>query len=111
MGKRQKQYPKRALVRLTNDEHLRLTELAKNTDLSFSRFLVESGLAGKAPTHEDRSQRERAIMQLSKVGNNLNQIARQLNAQRGTLSLDDIEDALNQVEDALKRIELLWQRA
>jgi DNA-binding NarL/FixJ family response regulator len=111
MGRRQKQYPKRALIRLTNDEHLRLTQLAMKADLSFSRFLVESGMAGKAPTYEDRSQRERAIMQLARVGNNLNQIARQLNAQRGTLSLDDIDDALNQVEDALKRIEVLWHRA
>jgi hypothetical protein len=42
MGKRQKQYPKGALVRLTNDEHMRLTALAKKADLSFSRFLVES---------------------------------------------------------------------
>jgi hypothetical protein len=54
MGKRQKQYPKGALVRLTNDEHMRLKSLAKRVDLSFSRFLVESGLTGQAPTNEDK---------------------------------------------------------
>jgi hypothetical protein len=52
-------------VRLTNNEHMRLTVLAKKADLSFSRFLVESGLTGQAPTNEDRIQRERAILQLA----------------------------------------------
>lgn len=110
MGKRQKQYPKRALVRLTNDEHVCLTELAKKAELSFSRFLVESGLSGKAPTNEDRIQRERTILQLARVGNNLNQIARQLNSQRGALSFSDIEKALMEVKSVLERIEALWQR-
>jgi hypothetical protein len=110
MGKRPKQYPKGALVRLTNDEHRRLTELAKESGLSLSRFLVEAGLTGKSPTHEDRSQRERAILQLARVGNNLNQIARQLNAQRGTLSTVEIEETLEAVRSALERIEGLWQR-
>lgn len=117
MGKRQKQYPKGALVRLTNDEHKRLAALAKKADLLFSRFLVESGLTGQAPTNEDRVQRERAILQLARailqlarVGNNLNQIARKLNSQRGALSSRDIEKTFEQVKAALERIELLWQR-
>ena len=110
MGKRQKQYPKGALVRLTNDEHMRLTVLAKKAGLSFSRFLVESALTGQAPTNEDRIQRERAILQLANAGNNLNQIARQLNAQRGALSSRYIEKTFEQVKAALERIELLWQR-
>ena len=110
MRKRQKQYPKGALVRLTNDEHMWLTELAKNAGLSFSRFMVESGLTGKALTSEDRRQRERAILQLARVGNNLNQIARQLNAQRGALSSREIEETLKEVKTALRRIEELWQR-
>jgi ribosome-binding protein aMBF1 (putative translation factor) len=110
MGKRQKQYPKGAFVRLTNDEHMRLTALAKKADLSFSRFLVESGLTGQAPTNEDRIQRERAILQLARVGNNLNQIARQLNAQRGALSSRDLAETLREVKATLERIEALWQR-
>jgi len=110
MSGRRKQYPKGALVRLTNDEHMRLTALAKKADLSFSRFLVEAGLTGQAPTNEDRIQRERAILQLARVGNNLNQIARQLNAQRGALSSSEIEQTLKEVKTALGRIEELWQR-
>jgi Bacterial mobilisation protein (MobC) len=110
MRERQKQYPKGALVRLTNDEQMRLTELAKRADLSFSRFLVESALTGQSPTNEDRVLRERAILQLARVGNNLNQIARQLNAQRGALSSRDIAETLEEVQAALDRIEVLWRR-
>src|SRR5260370_8679689 len=105
MGKRQKPYPKGALVRLTNDEHIRLTALAKKAGLSFSRFLVESGLTGQAPINEDRIQRERAILQLAREGNNRNQIARQLNAQRGPLSSTDIPESLEEAQTALDRIE------
>ena len=76
---------------------------------AFSRFLVESGLTGQAPTNEDRIQRERAILQLARVGNNLNQIARQLNAQRGALNSRDIAESLEEVQTALERIEVLWQ--
>ena len=68
MGKRQKRYPKGALVRLTIEKHMRLTALARKADLSFSRFLVESGLTGQSPTSEDIIQRERAIMQIARVG-------------------------------------------
>src|SRR6266705_889362 len=109
MGKRQKQYPKGALVRLTNDEHMRLTALAKKAGVSFSRFLVESGLTGQAPTNEDGIQRERAILQLARVGNNLNQIARQLKAQRGALSSRDIAANLEEVQAALEGIKVRWQ--
>ena len=98
-------------MRLTNNEHMRLTVLAKKAGLSFSRFLAESGLTGQSPTNEDRMQRERAILQLARVGNNLNQIARQLNAQRGALSSRDIEKSLDEVKGALERIEILWQRS
>ena len=93
---------------MTNDEHVRLTALAKKADLSFSRFLDESALTGKAPTSEDRRRRERGILQLVRVGNNLNQVARQLNAQRGTLSSRDIEETLTEVKAALRRIEESW---
>jgi len=110
MGKRQKQYPKSGLVRMTNEEHLCPTEQAKKGGLSFSRFVVESVLSGTPTTSEDRMQRERAILQLARAGNNLNQIARQLNAQRGALSSREIEETLKEIKAALRSIEELWQR-
>ena len=108
MGRRQKQFPKSALVRLTSDEHSRLMGRSKQAGLSLSRFLVESGLTGKASTSEDRILRERALLQLIRVGNNLNQIARQLNAQRGALNSGDVEDTLAAVKSTLERMEELW---
>jgi heterodisulfide reductase subunit C len=110
MGKRQKQYPKRALVRLTNDEHFRLTELSKKAGLSLSRFLVESGLTGKASSPADRMVRERALLQLIRVGNNLNQIARQLNSQRGALGSNKVQETLAAVKTMLEGMEELWQQ-
>jgi Zn-dependent oligopeptidase len=86
------------------------TALAKKAGLSFSRFLVESGLTGQAQTNENRMRRERVILQLARVGNGLNQIAGQLNAQRGALSSREIEKTFEQVKAALKRIEVQWQR-
>ena len=110
MGKREKQYPKGALVRLTDDEHYRLTELAGKAGLSLSRFLAESGLTGRAPTSADRIVRERAILQLIRVGNNLNQIARQLNAQRGGLGSAKVVDTLAALKATLERMEGLWRQ-
>jgi hypothetical protein len=54
--------------------------------------------------------RERAVMQLIRVGNNLNQIAKQLNSQRGTLSSSNLESTRVALNTMLKRIEELWTR-
>jgi len=99
---RRKQYPKTALIRLTDDEHSRLMNQARSLRLSLSRFLVHAGLTGKVPTYEDRERHERAIMEIKRVGNNLNQIARQLNAQRETMDLKRIQQTLNETRLALE---------
>ena len=96
-------------MRMTNAEHVCLTERAKKARLSFSRLLVESALTAEAPTAEDRNRRERAILHLARVGNNLNQIARQLNAQRGVLSSHEIEETLKEVKAAVGAIQERWQ--
>jgi DNA-binding NarL/FixJ family response regulator len=105
---RQKRYQKAALVRLTDDEYRQLTERAKQSHVSLSRLLVESTLAGKALTSEEKertdkliNQRDWAITQVVRVGNNLNQIARQLNSQRGSISTRIIEQVLIATYEAL----------
>jgi hypothetical protein len=105
---RQKQYWKATLVRLTDDEYRQLTERAKQSRVSLSRLLVESTLAEKAVTREERGhteklieQRDWAITQVVRVGNNLNQIARQLNSQRGSISTRRIEQVLVATYEAL----------
>jgi hypothetical protein len=112
---RQKQYPKSTRVRLTIEEHRRLGDRAKEAGLSISRYLVVSALGEKRLRKEESEafevrtfQRDWAINEVARVGNNLNQIARQLNSQRGTISADSIEQALGAVAAAIKDMRRLW---
>ena len=105
---RQKRYQKRVLVRLSDDEHRRLIERSNRDHLSLSRFLVETTLANEAVSdeHKDLSRDlidhlDWAVTQVVRVGNNLNQIARQLNSQTGTISARRIEHVLSATLDAV----------
>lgn len=113
---RQKQYQKAALVRLTHDEYQRLTDRARQAGLSLSRLLIESTLADKAVTSEEKErtdmlveQRDWAITQVVRVGNNLNQIARQLNSQRGSISTRRIEQVLIATYEVLNDLRQLLE--
>ena len=102
---REKKYPKAFTLRATHNEHDRLLIRAREAKLSLSRFLIECGLGKEAPTWEDRQQRERAIIQLIRAGNNLNQIAKQLNSQRGTIDYSNLEQTLKTLKAMLQHIE------
>jgi hypothetical protein len=104
---RQKKYPIMFTLRATKGEHERLVTRAKEAQLSLSRFLIECGLTKDAPTWEDRQQRERAIIQLIRTGNNLNQIAKQLNAQRGTVDYANLEQTMKTLRAMLQQIDTL----
>ena len=104
---REKKYPKAFTLRATHNEHDRLLIRAREAKLSLSRFLIECGLGKEAPTWEDRQQRERAIIQLIRAGNNLNQIAKQLNAQRGAIDYSNLEETLSALRAMLQQIEVL----
>jgi|SRR5882724_3432751 len=95
---REKKYPKAFTLRATHNEHDRLLIRAREAKLSLSRFLIECGL-GK------EQQRERAIIQLIRAGNNLNQIAKQLNSQRGTIDYSNLEQTLKTLKAMLQLIE------
>src|SRR5215471_2068427 len=99
---RRKKYSKTALIRLTEDEHQRLVAEARRLKVSLSRFLVHAGLTGKAPNYEDGERHDRAIDEVRRIGNNLNQIARQLNAQRATINLVRIERTLQETKAAVE---------
>ena len=110
-----KRYPKSTRVRLTDDEHARLSDLAKAAGLSISRYLIETALNQRALVSDEKDraealvvQRGWAINEVARVGNNLNQIARQLNSQRGSISSDSIEKALKLVAAAINQMRLLW---
>src|SRR5215510_15510864 len=74
-----KLYPKSMRVRLTDDEHNRIRQHAKQAGLSISRYLIENALT-KPMTSEQREQyqvltfqRDWAINEVARVGNNINQ--------------------------------------
>jgi hypothetical protein len=52
--------------------------------------------------------REWAIFEVARVGNNVNQIARQLNSQRGAISTEKIEQVLTATYEVLYDLRKYW---
>ena len=110
-------YERRFPVRLKPDEIDLLKFKANQAGMSLSRYVVSSALAEKAISPEQRYYTERrlellqaAMDEVSRVGNNVNQIARQLNTQAGTLSSDTVEQTLSAVAKALNKLQQLWDK-
>ena len=112
---RPKKYPKLMRVRLSIDEHKQLSNRAKDSGMSLSRYIIENALTNNGTKSQDKAlvqatlmQREWAIYEVARIGNNLNQIARQLNSQRGSISSERIEHALTAVAEKLNDLRRLW---
>ena len=107
-------YPKSTRVRLTDEEHSRISDRAKQAGQSVSRYLIENALREEAMTFDEKEhaeaivfQRDWAINEVARVGNNLNQIARQLNSQRGSITSEAILTALIEVASVLDEMRRL----
>jgi len=107
---RAKQYRKMILARATVDEHQRVVTRAKTAGLSVSRFLIECALTVEVASSEDRSQRERALREIRRVGSNVNQIAHQVNMQSGTVDHAEVQRTLIAVREVLEMMGVLWGR-
>jgi Mobilization protein NikA len=112
---RQKRYQKSILVRVSDDEFRQLTERSEQSGVSLSRLLVESALTSVVLTDEQREAvavesfvREWAVNEVARVGNNLNQIARQLNSQKGAISSEKIEQVLTATYEVLDDLRKYW---
>lgn len=112
---RPKKYPKLMRVRLSIDEHKQLCNRAKDSGMSLSRYIIENALSNNGTRSQDKGlvqatlmQREWAIYEVARIGNNLNQIARQLNSQRGSISSERIEHALTAVAEKLTDLRRFW---
>jgi hypothetical protein len=69
---KKKKYPKHALARMTTDEHAELRRRARRSQLSLSRFLVESSLAPPSlPPAQARDERDRALFHQRRAGDQL----------------------------------------
>lgn len=83
--------------------------------MSLSRYIIENALSDTGTMAQDNTlvqatlmQREWAIYEVARIGNSLNQIARQLNSQRGSISSERIEHALTAVAEKLTDLRRLW---
>ena len=94
-------------LRLTDDEECQIRHRAEGCGLSAQRYLIEAGLSRSASDAADRRRVEWDLAQarvvLKAVGNNLNQLAKWANANRGVP--DHIEVALAEVHRAIEVIE------
>lgn len=70
------------LVRFTASDHELILKKAEHFDVSVSVFLNRLGLEKEIPDPAERDEILQIIYQLDRIGNNLNQIARHLNASR-----------------------------
>ncbi|MYM20473.1 plasmid mobilization relaxosome protein MobC [Brevibacterium sp. 5221] len=100
--------PRQRLVKLTEEEDQVLNAAALRERMTVPAYLVQSGLnAAGMPSERQRSAAAQDLMgleyQLARIGNNLNQMARQMNTDGSVHA--DLTNTLVQVRDALRRIE------
>lgn len=99
-------YPHHLPVRLSTQELEQIERAAKEAGLSLSRYVAKTITQGRyPPTLKDKEGLFSIRFQLEKVGVNLNQIARQLNA----LALGTTEKvpALSEIRGAVRTLKTL----
>lgn len=68
-------------VRFTAEEKANTEQNAAAAGLSISRFLAKTGSAAQQPvTEEERKEVNKIIVELKRIGNNVNQLAKANNA-------------------------------
>lgn len=70
---------KRRSIYLPDAQHQQIKDQAKKQGLSFSSYVCQSALSNKAPDQQTRQELKQLYVELGRIGNNLNQIAYQLN--------------------------------
>lgn len=114
--KAKSRYQFRPTIRMTTEEHEALARRARAARVSLARYLVETSLRDAPPSEQERElkeqemlQREWAINQLVRVGNNLNQAVRRLHIMTGTVTYSRLNEALNDLSEILDSFRTTWQ--
>jgi hypothetical protein len=99
----------RISVYLTAGEKARIQKHAQKYNLTVSRFLTYTGSRDELPpTEAERTLYLDLIFEIKKVGNNLNQIARAINAARLSDTAppigEDIDKAIQEYKDAVRKV-------
>ena len=89
-------------LRFDENQWKEIESKMQDLDLSFSNFVLNSLLNYKSKKKKSTIEKE-LIFELSKWGNNLNQIAKHLNTNNTSLDRVGLE-MLNQIENHLKKI-------
>jgi uncharacterized protein YcgI (DUF1989 family) len=90
---------KRVTIRLTDDEHQQIKVESFNNNLTLSDYARQKILTGRVKKGKSKCTQE-LLFEINKIGNNLNQVARNCNAFKSvdiaTLqTLTEIEKKLN----------------
>ena len=97
--KRYKKVTKKIEIELREDEHLRLKKIAKEENIPLSKLILYGYYeTEKKRFHKDKSLRD-IMTELSRMGNNMNQIAYQLNTKK-KLFLKNPSRSFDQMRDA-----------
>ena len=105
---------RRTNLRMTEDEHDKLTELAAEAGVSIPRFLIESALGGGVKPSQRRimvTELLAAKNQVAGAANNLKQLARWANTNEAyppgaDRAAEALADALERLSVAVDRVEL-----
>ncbi|HEB7537068.1 TPA: plasmid mobilization relaxosome protein MobC [Campylobacter coli] len=90
-------------LRLTSDEWKQIEAKLKESELSFSSFALNSMLKQKTIKRKQTPINRDFIAELSKWGNNLNQVAKHLNSNKSGLDRVGLE-MLSRIENHLKEL-------
>ena len=92
------------ILRLTEKEKEMLVFLAKRHDMNISSYVRNMSLKGSVVTKTDIQ----TVIELKRIGNNLNQIAKQINMippeDNIKLYLQELHDFLNMVSEITKKL-------
>lgn len=91
-------------IRILIEQEQVIREKMQEQGLTFTQYALNSMLKGKTPKKESRAlQNKELIIELTKWGNNLNQVAKHLNTTKGGLDRVGLE-MLGRIEAHLQEI-------
>lgn len=101
--------PKQISFRVSEDEYLKLKQSAETLNMSVPTFVKKKAQGARlvAPKFDYESRRS-IIRELSHAGNNINQIAKVLNANKDNVT--DFERLNWNFEEVRKELNNLWQQ-
>ncbi|HID09436.1 TPA: MobC family plasmid mobilization relaxosome protein [Candidatus Micrarchaeota archaeon] len=91
-------------VRVSEDEYVRIRSVAMATGRTVSDLIREAIWRPREWTEPDRRAVEEMIRQVARIGNNLNQLARQVNALGPNTDVLAVHEALLRIQKDLRRL-------